>query len=47
MGEAQHTDRKLIEMTVPEKPNRRLQKYRLTELGKAKLAALRKPEPVP
>ena len=28
----------LIEMTVPDKPRRRLQKYRLTDLGKQVLA---------
>ena len=27
----------LIEMTIPEKPNRRLQKYRLTDKGRARL----------
>jgi ATP-dependent DNA helicase RecG len=32
-------DEKLIEYTVPEKPNSRLQKYRLTDTGRAQLAA--------
>jgi DNA-binding PadR family transcriptional regulator len=27
----------LIEMTIPEKPNSRLQKYRLTELGRKRM----------
>jgi len=27
----------LLEMTIPEKPTSRLQKYRLTDLGRAKL----------
>ena len=31
-------DDKLIEYTIPEKPNSRLQKYRLTENGKSRLA---------
>ena len=31
-------DDKLIEYTIPEKPNNRLQKYRLTENGKSRLA---------
>lgn len=31
----------LIEMTVPDKPSSRLQRYRLTEAGKARLAAKR------
>ena len=31
-------DMGLIEMTVPDKPNSRLQKYRLTETGKGMLA---------
>jgi ATP-dependent DNA helicase RecG len=34
-----------VEYSIPEKPNGRLQKYRLTERGKASLAALRKDEP--
>jgi hypothetical protein len=29
-------------MTVPDKPNSRLQKYRLTAAGKARVAALSK-----
>jgi len=33
-------DYKLIEYTIPEKPNSRLQKYRLTEAGKSRLAEL-------
>ena len=33
-------DGKLIEYTIPEKPNSRLQKYRLTENGKSRLANL-------
>lgn len=28
-------------MTIPDKPNSRLQRYRLTEAGQAKLAAKR------
>ena len=33
-------DGELIEYTIPEKPNSRLQKYRLTENGKSRLANL-------
>ena len=33
-------DSELIEYTIPEKPNSRLQKYRLTENGKSRLANL-------
>lgn len=29
-------------MTIPDKPNSRLQKYRLTDAGKARLTAIRK-----
>lgn len=32
----------VIEMTIPDKPNSRLQKYRLTAKGSALLASLRK-----
>jgi ATP-dependent DNA helicase RecG len=32
-------DNALIEMTIPEKPNSRLQKYRLTDKGKSLLLA--------
>ena len=35
-------DANLIEMTIPEKPNSRLQKYRLTEKGQKILQELRK-----
>ena len=35
----------LIEMTLPEKPNSRLQQYRLTAAGRAYLQALASPEP--
>ena len=31
---------RLIEMTIPEKPNSRLQRYRLTDRGSALLVAL-------
>ena len=37
----------LMEMTIPEKPRSRLQKYRLTEKGKAVLAVMRQEEPKP
>lgn len=33
----------LIEMTIPDKPNSRLQKYRLTEKGRAWLKAAKNP----
>jgi ATP-dependent DNA helicase RecG len=33
----------LIEMTIPDKPTSRLQKYRLTDKGRARLAARRSP----
>ena len=32
----------LIEMTIPEKPNSRLQRYRLTDKGSVLLTVLRK-----
>ena len=35
----------LVEMTLPEKPNSRLQQYRLTAAGRAYLQALASPEP--
>ena len=31
-----------IEMSIPDKPNSRLQKYQLTQAGRARLAALKK-----
>ena len=34
-----------VEMTVPDKPNSRLQQYRLTAAGRARLQALAPPEP--
>ena len=34
----------LIEYTIPDKPNSRLQKYRLTAKGQARLSTLRKAE---
>jgi len=36
--------RELLEMTLPDRPSSRLQKYRLTAAGAAVLAALRKLE---
>ena len=38
------TDAGLVEMTIPEKPTSRLQKYRLTKKGRDLLAAMRKEE---
>jgi ATP-dependent DNA helicase RecG len=35
---------KLIEYTIPDKPNSRLQKYRLTDKGRARLDAMQKRE---
>ena len=35
-------DEGALELTIPDKPNSRLQKYRLTPAGKARLAATRK-----
>ena len=34
-------DQKLIEMTIPDKPNSRLQQYRATKAGKAKMAKIK------
>jgi ATP-dependent DNA helicase RecG len=35
-------DEGALELTIPDKPNSRLQKYGLTDAGKARLAAIRK-----
>ena len=35
----------LIAMTIPDKPNSRLQKYRLTDKGQMQLANIRSPHP--
>ena len=32
-------EREIVEMTLPDKPNSRLQKYRLTELGQGLVSA--------
>ena len=36
----------LIEMTIPDKPNSRLQNYRLTAKGQWHLAPIRPPQPI-
>ena len=35
-----------LAMTIPDKPNSRLQKYRLTAKGQAHLAPIRPPQPI-